>query len=68
MAARYILLAMPEEEGFHDRAERSPSFAIDLDIHPLAGRIGAEIGNVRLAGNLPEPPLPQSRRRWRNTR
>jgi alpha-ketoglutarate-dependent taurine dioxygenase len=34
--------------------ERSPSFAIDLDIRPLAGRIGAEIGNIRLAGNLPE--------------
>jgi taurine dioxygenase len=32
--------------------ERSPSFA--LDIHPLAGRIGAEIGSVRLGGDLSE--------------
>jgi alpha-ketoglutarate-dependent taurine dioxygenase len=37
--------------------ERSPSFAIDLDIRPLAGRIGAEIGNVRLDGHLPEPAI-----------
>jgi alpha-ketoglutarate-dependent sulfate ester dioxygenase len=37
--------------------ERSPSFAIDLDIRPLAGRIGAEIGNVRLAGDLAEPAI-----------
>ena len=37
--------------------ERSPSFALDLDIHPLAGRIGAEIGNVRLAGDLPDPTI-----------
>jgi alpha-ketoglutarate-dependent taurine dioxygenase len=37
--------------------ERSPSFAIDLDINPLAKRIGAEIGNVRLAGDLPEPAI-----------
>ena len=34
--------------------ERSPSFAIDLDIRLLAGRIGAEIGNFRLTGDLPE--------------
>jgi len=37
--------------------ERSPSFALDLDIHPLAGRIGAEIGSVRLSGDLPEPTI-----------
>jgi alkyl sulfatase len=37
--------------------ERSPSFAIDLDIRPLAGRIGAEVGNVRLAGDLPEAAI-----------
>ena len=37
--------------------ERSPSFAPDLDIHPLAGRIGAEISNVRLGGDLPEPTI-----------
>ena len=37
--------------------ERSPSFALDLDIHPLAGCIGAEISNVRLAGDLPEPAI-----------
>jgi alkyl sulfatase len=37
--------------------ERSPSFAIDLDIRPLAGRIGAEISNIRLAGDLPEPAI-----------
>ena len=37
--------------------ERSASYALDLDIHPLAGLIGAEIGNVRLAGDLPEPAI-----------
>jgi alpha-ketoglutarate-dependent taurine dioxygenase len=37
--------------------ERPLSFAIDLDIRPLAGRIGAEIGNVRLAGDLPEAAI-----------
>ena len=37
--------------------ERSPAFATDLDIRPLAGRIGAEIGNVRLCGDLPEPTI-----------
>jgi alpha-ketoglutarate-dependent taurine dioxygenase len=37
--------------------ECSPSFTLDLDIHLLAGRIGAEIDNVRLAGNLPEPAI-----------
>ena len=37
--------------------ERSQSFAIDLDIRPLAGRIGAEIGNVQLAGDLPEAAI-----------
>jgi taurine dioxygenase len=37
--------------------ERSPAFATDLDIRPLAGRIGAEIGNVRLTGDLPEPAI-----------
>jgi alpha-ketoglutarate-dependent taurine dioxygenase len=36
---------------------RSASFAIDLDIRPLAGRIGAEIGNIRLAGDLPEATI-----------
>jgi taurine dioxygenase len=28
--------------------------AIELDIHPLAGRIGAEIDNIRLASDLPD--------------
>jgi alpha-ketoglutarate-dependent taurine dioxygenase len=37
--------------------ERSPSFAIDLDIRRVAGQIGAEIGNVQLAGNLPEATI-----------
>ena len=37
--------------------ERSPSLAVDLDIHPLAGRIGAEIGNVRLGGDLSAPAV-----------
>jgi alpha-ketoglutarate-dependent taurine dioxygenase len=31
---------------------RSPSLAVDLDIRPLAGRIGAQIENMRLAGDL----------------
>jgi alpha-ketoglutarate-dependent taurine dioxygenase len=33
--------------------QASKSIAIDLDCRPLAGRIGAEIDNIRLAGNLP---------------
>jgi alpha-ketoglutarate-dependent taurine dioxygenase len=32
--------------------QRSQSFAIDLDVRPLAGRIGAQIDNIRLAGDL----------------
>jgi alpha-ketoglutarate-dependent taurine dioxygenase len=34
--------------------QRSQSVAIDLDIRPLAGRIGAQIDNIRLAGDLPD--------------
>jgi len=33
--------------------QHSQSVAPNLDIRPLAGRIGAEIGGVQLAGNLP---------------
>jgi alpha-ketoglutarate-dependent taurine dioxygenase len=33
--------------------QRSQSVAHNLDIRPLAGRIGAEIGGVQLAGDLP---------------
>jgi taurine dioxygenase len=33
--------------------QRSQSIAVDLDIRPLAGRIGAQIDNIRLAGDLP---------------
>jgi alpha-ketoglutarate-dependent taurine dioxygenase len=36
---------------------RSPSLAADLNIRPLAGRIGAEIANVRLAGDLPDTTI-----------
>ena len=32
--------------------QRSQSVAADLDVRPLAGRIGAQIDNVRLAGDL----------------
>jgi alkyl sulfatase len=32
--------------------QRSQSVAADLDIRPLAGRIGAQIDNMRLAGDL----------------
>jgi alpha-ketoglutarate-dependent taurine dioxygenase len=32
--------------------QRSPSLAANLDIRPLAGRIGAQIGNVHLSGGL----------------
>jgi taurine dioxygenase len=32
--------------------QRSQSVAADLDIRPLAGRIGAQMDNVRLAGDL----------------
>jgi hypothetical protein len=41
-------------------AAQHSQLALDLDIHPLAGRIGAEIGNVRLGGDLPKP----TRRHW----
>jgi alpha-ketoglutarate-dependent sulfate ester dioxygenase len=34
--------------------QRSQSVAIDLDVRPLAGCIGAQIDNIRLAGNLPD--------------
>jgi hypothetical protein len=36
---------------------RSPSFAADLEIRPLAGRIGAQIDNIYLTGDLPEATL-----------
>src|SRR5579864_4723222 len=35
----------------------SQSSAIDLDIRPLAGCIGAQIENIRLAGDLPDPAI-----------
>jgi alkyl sulfatase len=34
--------------------QRSRPASTDLDVHPLAGRIGAQIDNVRLAGGLSE--------------
>jgi alpha-ketoglutarate-dependent taurine dioxygenase len=34
--------------------QRSQSITADLDIRPLAGRIGAHIDNIHLAGDLPE--------------
>ena len=37
--------------------QRSPSVAYDLDIRPLAGRIGAQIDNVPLAGDLPDAAI-----------
>ena len=37
--------------------QRSQSVAHDLDIRPLAGRIGAEIDGVQLAGDLPEATI-----------
>jgi alpha-ketoglutarate-dependent taurine dioxygenase len=37
--------------------QRSQSVARNLDIRPLAGRIGAEIGGVQLAGDLPEATI-----------
>jgi alpha-ketoglutarate-dependent sulfate ester dioxygenase len=37
--------------------QRSQSIAIDLDIHPLADRIGARIDNVRLGGDLPDAAI-----------
>jgi alpha-ketoglutarate-dependent taurine dioxygenase len=33
------------------------SLAIDLDVSPLAGRIGAQIDNIRLAGDLPDAAI-----------
>jgi alpha-ketoglutarate-dependent sulfate ester dioxygenase len=37
--------------------QRSQSLAIDLDIRPLAGRIGAQIDAIRLAGDLPDATI-----------
>src|SRR5215468_4406512 len=37
--------------------QTSQSIAADVDIRPLASRIGAEIGNLRLAGYLPEATI-----------
>jgi hypothetical protein len=37
--------------------QRPQSVAPNLDIRPLAGRIGAEIDGVQLAGNLPEATI-----------
>ena len=34
--------------------QRSQFVAADLDIRPLAGRIGAQIDNIRLTGDLPD--------------
>jgi alpha-ketoglutarate-dependent sulfate ester dioxygenase len=35
----------------------SPSIATDLNVRPLTGRIGAQIDNIRLAGDLPNPAI-----------
>ena len=54
---RYVALALtPEEEQFPcPSLERSQSCRASISIFALlAGRIGAEIDNVRLAGDLPE--------------
>jgi alpha-ketoglutarate-dependent taurine dioxygenase len=37
--------------------QSSKSIAIDLDIRPLAGRIGAQIDNIRLDGDLPDAAI-----------
>ena len=37
--------------------QHSQTVAHNLDIRPLAGRVGAEIGGVRLAGDLPEATI-----------
>jgi alpha-ketoglutarate-dependent sulfate ester dioxygenase len=50
IVARESSLAMSEHQS-------SKSIAIDLDIRPLAGRIGAQIDNIRLAGDLPDAAI-----------
>ena len=37
--------------------QRSQSIAKNLDISPLAGHIGAQIDNIRLAGDLPDAAI-----------
>jgi alpha-ketoglutarate-dependent taurine dioxygenase len=37
--------------------QRSQSVAIDLDVRPLAGRIGAQIDNIRLAGDMADAAI-----------
>jgi taurine dioxygenase len=41
---------------------------LELDIHPVAGRIGAEIRGVKLSADLDRPPSTPFRRRWCSTR
>jgi taurine dioxygenase len=38
-------------------AQRSQPTSIHLDIHPLASRIGARIGDIRLSGDLPDAAI-----------
>src|SRR5208282_4122066 len=42
---------------FMSGLQRSQSLAIDLDVRPLAGRIGAQIDSIRLAGDLPDATI-----------
>jgi alpha-ketoglutarate-dependent taurine dioxygenase len=37
--------------------QHSQSVAIDLDVRPLAGRIGAQIDNIQLAGDMADAAI-----------
>jgi hypothetical protein len=45
------------KESIHVRTPTFAVHAIDLDVRPLAGRIGAQIDDIRLAGNLPDAAI-----------
>ena len=52
---RFIVFAYNAgEEDLMSGLQRSQSITADLDIHPLAGRIGAHIDNIHLARDLPD--------------
>jgi taurine dioxygenase len=44
---------MPRRNASMPENQRTQSITTDLDVRPLAGRIGAQIENLRLAGDLP---------------
>src|SRR5580704_2637946 len=57
MAAFNILPTPKRRRASMSGLQRSQSVAIDLDVRPLAGRIGAQIDNIRLAGDMADAAI-----------